>query len=90
MPRFAPRSTHHDPLRPHPFAPVHDPGIGAFAIGGGPGGQWGIDSIVTTSRFLRASVCGVPGCGRPRSDRIHQADPGADPQESDVRGDEPA
>ena len=62
-----------DPATPHAFRPVHDAGIGAFAIGGGPSGQWSIDAIATTDNFLRKSRCGVQGCEKPASDPIHEA-----------------
>ena len=42
---------------------------GAFAGGGEFGG---LTQVVTTDNFIRKSRCGVPGCGRDRTDQIHQ------------------
>lgn len=62
-----------DPGTPHEFRQIDDPGMGAFAAGGGSVGQ-GFGSVIqvaTTNNFVRKSHCGVPGCGKDRSDPIH-------------------
>ncbi len=59
-----------DPGTPHHFRQIDDPGMGAMASA-----QWGrgqtIAGIAVTDNFIRKSRCGVPGCGRERSDPIH-------------------
>jgi hypothetical protein len=63
-----------DPRR-HPFLETHNPGIAAVAAGGGgfPLGH-SVGAVVVTSAHLRETRCGVPGCGRPRHDPIHDVD----------------
>lgn len=59
-----------DPGTPHEFRQIDDAGMGAMASA-----QWGrgqsIAGIAMTDNFIRKSRCGVPGCGRERSDPIH-------------------
>jgi hypothetical protein len=62
-----------DPGTPHEFRQIDDPGMGAFAAGGGSVTQ-GFGSVVPiamTDNFVRKSHCGVPGCGKDRSSPIH-------------------
>lgn len=68
------RANRINPNTQHPFQSIDDPGLGASALGGGPGGQWGIDLVVTTDNFLRKARCGVPGCAKPATDPIHETD----------------
>ena len=62
-----------DPGTPHEFRAIDDPGLAAVAAGGGQGGQGygSMTQVATTDNFIRKSRCGVPGCGRERSDPIH-------------------
>jgi hypothetical protein len=62
------------PETPHPFMPIRDAGLGAFAISGSgvsPRGTTPLSAIVTTDNFLRKSGCAVPGCGKSPDDAIH-------------------
>ena len=63
-----------DPGTAHEFRQIDDPGLGAIAAGGTQfeQGYGSIGQLVTTDNFIRKSRCGVPGCGRERSDPIHQ------------------
>jgi hypothetical protein len=58
-----------DPRRPHPFQ-VADEGIAAVMSG-----SWTENSqanlVSGTAAYRRSLTCGLPGCGRPRSDDIH-------------------
>jgi hypothetical protein len=65
---------HIDASGPHAFEPTSDAGLssGASHAGsrGGLGGNLG--EAILTSNFQRDQAhCGVPGCGRERSDPIH-------------------
>jgi hypothetical protein len=67
-----------DPGTPHAFRDIDDIGLAAIAAGGS---QWdqasgSLAQVKTTDNFIRKSRCGVPGCGRERSDPIHQTDAG--------------
>jgi hypothetical protein len=64
-----------DPSRPHAFRQIDDPGMVAFAAGGGGTTRWNPAAVIVTDNFIRKSRCGVPGCGRDRHDPIHEADP---------------
>ena len=64
-----------DPGSPHEFRQIDDDGIGALAAGGAYGGAGdfgGLSQLTTTDNFIRKSRCGIPGCGRERSDPMHQ------------------
>ena len=64
-----------DPGTPHTFRQIDDSGIAALAAGGafaGGGEYGGLTQVTTTDNFIRKSRCGVPGCGRERSDPLHQ------------------
>jgi hypothetical protein len=68
-----------DPTQPHAFRP---PGTGITAAASGGGGRDGRSSMIglaVTSAHLRdgSPRCAVPGCGRPRDDDLHAADPTA-------------
>jgi hypothetical protein len=64
-----------DPGQPHVFRLIDDPGIAAFAIGGGPNSRtWSIGAVAMTDNYIRKSRCGVQGCGRERYDPIHEAE----------------
>jgi hypothetical protein len=67
-----------DPRRPHPFR-VADEGIAAVMSG-----SWSQNSqanlVGGTAAFRRSLTCGVPGCGRSRTDDIHAT--AEDPAES--------
>jgi hypothetical protein len=69
------KAEHVDPNGPHAFRSIHDPGLGAAAAHGGratPSGA--LLGIAITSNLQRdQSHCGVPGCGRERTDSIHDA-----------------
>lgn len=70
---MARRNRDPDPGTPHRFKQIDDPGMAAFASGGGQVTQ-GFGSVIqvaTTDNFIRKARCGVPGCGRDRSDPIH-------------------
>ena len=65
-----------DPGTRHAFRRIDDPGLAAVAAGGS---QWemGYGSathVATTDNYIRKSRCGVPGCGRERSDPIHEVE----------------
>lgn len=60
-----------DPKQHHAFKETNDPGVGAFASGGSTTSGSQVDMLGTTSNFLRATRCAVPGCGKPREDPIH-------------------
>lgn len=62
-----------DPRSPHEFRPIEDFGIAAAAASGSSTvGRGQIGGIVMTDNFIRKSGCGMPGCGKPRHDPIHQ------------------
>lgn len=58
-----------DPRRPHPFR-LADEGIAAALSG-----SWAENSqanvVGGTAAYQRSLACGVPGCGRARTDEIH-------------------
>jgi hypothetical protein len=68
------RSRDPDPGKPHQFRRIDDPGLGALAAGGGQGtpGASPFTMVMATDNYIRKARCGVPGCGRERSDPIHQ------------------
>jgi hypothetical protein len=59
-----------DPGTPHEFKQIDDPGMGAMAASGSQRGT-SIAQVAVTDNFVRKSRCGVPGCGKERSDPIH-------------------
>jgi hypothetical protein len=72
--RLLRRGPNPDPGTPHVFHAIDDPGLGAVAAGGA---QWDqgyglMTQVATTDNYMRKSRCGVPGCGRERTDPIHQ------------------
>jgi hypothetical protein len=63
-----------DPGSPHVFRQTDDAGLSSMASRGGgrvgPGG--GLSQVILAANLQRdQSRCGVPGCGRERSDPIH-------------------
>ena len=56
---------------PHEFRPVRDAGLGTGFAGISPSDASSPAQLVMTSRYLRASGCAVPGCGKDRNDPIH-------------------
>ena len=62
-----------DPGRPHAFVETSDSGIGAMAAGSGMSGRSGGETqLAVTAAVLRATRCGLPGCGKAREDPIHE------------------
>jgi hypothetical protein len=63
-----------DPGTPHAFRPIDDAGLGFLAAGGvqPDRGSGQFTMVAMTDNYIRKSRCGVPGCGRERSDPIHQ------------------
>jgi len=65
-----PRPVHAN--EPHAFRPVRDAGLGT-GLSGMSGPEGGVSpAFAMTSRYLRTSLCDVPGCGRDRDDPIHE------------------
>lgn len=62
-----------EPGQPHRYREVDDPGITAFASGGGQFGFGMAAPVATTNRFMRTRHCCLPGCNRERHDPIHEA-----------------
>jgi len=62
-----------DPGGPHAFVETNDPGVGAVSSGAGPFAQGGtqLAQLAMTTAMLRATRCGLPGCGKPREDPVH-------------------
>lgn len=60
------------PNEPHAFEPISDAGLATGLAGIGPMDADRPSQLAMTSRYLRTSACGVPGCGRDRDDAIHQ------------------
>jgi hypothetical protein len=63
-----------DPGKPHRFQQVDDAGMGAMAAGAGNRGsvQSAVGPVALADNYIRKSNCGVPGCGKPRYDAIHE------------------
>jgi hypothetical protein len=59
------------PTRAHPFQETNDAGLSAFASGGSTESGSQINMLAVTTGYLRATRCGLPGCGKPRQDPIH-------------------
>jgi hypothetical protein len=65
-------AAHVDPGRPHAFVAINDPGIGAMAAGSaGRRETAAFAAVAVADNLMRKSRCGVPGCGRDRSDDMH-------------------
>ena len=60
-----------DPRRANPYQETNDAGLGAFASGGSSYSGSQVNMLAVTTGHLRATRCGVPGCGKPRQDPIH-------------------
>jgi hypothetical protein len=59
-----------DPGRPHDFRARSDGGVAALApLGGGVGRQ--VADLASAGAYTRTTVCGVPGCGKPRDALVH-------------------
>lgn len=61
-----------EPRAPHEFREIHDAGLGTGLGGTTRGGASNVGMIALTDNYMRKSHCGVPGCGRDRSDPIHE------------------
>jgi hypothetical protein len=74
LPRFGRERPPIERGRPHAFQAINDPGLAAFASGAGNRGgvQPAVGSVVLADNYVRKSNCGVPGCGKPRQDPIHE------------------
>ncbi len=74
LPRLCREQPLVEPNQPHRFRQIHDSGLAAMA-GRGPLTDRGYSAptqLLVTNNYLRASRCGVPGCGRPREQAIHE------------------
>ena len=73
LPGFGRQQPRVEPTQPHRFRDI-DPGLAMMASGGmGARGMTGPTQLLVTDNFVRMSNCGVPGCGKPRHDPIHEA-----------------
>jgi hypothetical protein len=74
LPRFGRGRSRIEPGLPHRFQAINDAGLAAFASGAGNRGgvQPAVGSVVLADNYIRKSNCGVPGCGKPRHDPIHE------------------
>ena len=78
MPRWpwSRKRQHVDPGGPHAFRPTDDGGLSSLASSqtGARGGGTFIGQATLAANFQRDQAhCGVPGCGRERTDSIHDA-----------------